>query len=164
MPVTTRMTIDLLPLLGATFPTVYRIAAPTPQPVTIHFELSAVDRLSSALSELRLEAPHLSSAGFGALQQWAQSLSSRITYLLEQIGPLEFDPAAGTVLIRSNPPDAYGNSTQYYEVLLQAQTGGQFVLRRYRAERGVPGRTPIDLFLTHEVLNRLVNDLIDTMP
>lgn len=163
MPVRNRLAIDLSPLFAAPMPATHSVALATARPVTLTLELTAVDRLSCALSELRLDAPHLSAAGFPALQAWAQQLCARITYLLEQIGPIEFDPATGTVLVRSDPPDAQSAGNLYYEILLQSQGSGQFTIRRYQSSKGT-GRTPVDLYLTHEVLDKLVNDLVDTMP
>lgn len=160
----TRIHIDLSTLLTAPMPAAHAVALPTPQPVTLHLDVSAVDRLSCALSELRIVAPHLSAAGFAALTAWAQKLCARITYLLEQIGPIELDPNAGNVLIRSDPPDRQSAGAHYYEILLQNEGAGHFTLRRYSTQKGSPGRTPVDLYLTHEVLDKLVNDLVDSLP
>ena len=103
------------------------------------------------------------SAAFSALETWARNLSKRITYLLEQIGPLELDPAAGEVLIRSTPPDQLPDGAQYYEIIL-SQKGGTFLLNRFRSVKGTPGRSPVDIQVTHEVLHKLVDDLEDTIP
>lgn len=164
MAVPARYHLNLQPLAGGPMPATHAVALPTPQPVTLTLELSAVDRLSCALAELRISAPHLSSAGFPALEAWGRQLCARITYLLEQIGPLELDPAAGTVLIRSDPPDQHSGTAQYYEILLQTHGAGQFTLRRYRADKSAGGRVPVDLYLTHETLDKLANDLIASLP
>jgi hypothetical protein len=131
--------------------------------LSLRIEFTVVDTLSCAFQELALEVPALQSAAFTALQSWAQNLSRRITYLLEQIGPLEFDPNAGEVLIRSTPPDQLADGTQYYEIML-SQKGGVFLLKRYRSIKGTPGRSPVEIQITHEVLFKLVDDLEDTIP
>lgn len=128
----------------------------------IHF--AAVDSMSCSFTELQLFVPALQQAAFDALRKWADSLSQRITYLLEQIGPLEYDPAAGQVLIRSVRPDALPDGSQYYEIVLSSQSGGNFSLRRYRSTKGQPGRAPVEITVTHEVLYKLVDDLVATAP
>lgn len=142
-----------------------------PAPVTLHnpagmslrIDFTIVDSLSCAFRELALDVPALNGAAFATFQVWARNLSQRITYLLEQIGPLEFDPNAGQVLIRSTPPDQLPDGAQFYEIML-SQQGGSFVLRRYRSVKGTPGRTAVDIQVTHEVLYKLVDDLEDTIP
>jgi hypothetical protein len=49
-------------------------------------------------------------------------------------------------------------------VLLQSDTSGNFSLRRYQAVKGAPGRTQVDMHLTHEVLSKLADDLVETIP
>jgi len=135
-------------------------------PDQVHFALdfTAVDTMSCSLAEIRVLVPALANAKFDVLKEWAQALSKRITYLLEHIGPLEFSPDQGQVLIRSTPPDQQPNVTQFYEIRLQSQAGGKFTLRRFRAEKGSPGRKAVDIQLTHETLYKLVNDLVETIP
>lgn len=132
--------------------------------ISLRLELNQVDLLGCALSELALSVPALHGAAFDVLKQWSQSLSTRITYLLEHLGPLEFDPHSGTVLIRSTPPDQLAAGTQYYEIMLASQGAGTFTLRRYRSTKGQPGRDPVDLLLTREVILKLIDDLLATIP
>jgi hypothetical protein len=143
----------------------------TPSPITLHnpagmslrIDFTIVDSLSCAFLEMALEVPALQAAAFATFKTWAENLSKRITYLLEQIGPLEIDPNAGEVLIRSTPPDQLPDGTQFYEIML-SQKGGSFVLRRFRSVKGTPGRTAVEIQITHEVLYKLVDDLEDTIP
>jgi hypothetical protein len=132
--------------------------------LTLEIDFLAVDSIGCSLEQLALTVPALNGAAFDALKTWAQSLSRRITYLLEQIGPLEFDETAGEVLIRSTPPTQLPDGTQYYEILLQSQQGGRFALQRYQAVKGQPGRSPIPMTMTHEVLLKLTDDLVATIP
>lgn len=127
-------------------------------------DVAAADRLSVALSEIRLGIPALATADAEALRDWAAEFSRRVTYLLEPIGPLEVDTQTGQVLVRSNPPQQQGSGTSYYEILLQSQAGGNFTLRRFRAEKNPPSRQQVDMNLTHEVLCRLADDLVDSLP
>jgi hypothetical protein len=135
--------------------------------VDVRLDVTAADRLSCALREIRLNVPALAGGGFDALKAWATALSGRVTYLLENLGPLEFDPDNGEVLMRSTDADsqggAPGGSKTYYEVLLSANADGTFSLRRYEAVKGQP-RQPIDMQLTREVLGKLIGDLVATIP
>lgn len=132
--------------------------------VDIAIDFSSVDRMSCAVRELRLSVPSMQNAVFDALRQWAEMLCRRVTYLLENIGPLELDPAAGEVLVRSTPPGQQGPAKRYYEILLKSHSNGHFTLRRYESVQGRPGRVQVDMQLTHEVLEKLLNDLLDTIP
>ena len=131
--------------------------------LTLRIEVTAIDTLSCAFSELVLFVPQLQNAQFDVVKQWATDLSKRITYLLENIGPLEFDPTAGEVLIRSTPPSQLPNGSQYYEIVLSSSGTGSFVLKRFKSIAGQPGRVGCDIQLTREVLLRLVDDLLATL-
>ena len=79
MPVRPRYNVNLQPLVGSPMPATHTASLPTPQPVTLVLDLSAVDRLSCALTELRLDAPYPSAAGFAALEAWGKDVCTRIT-------------------------------------------------------------------------------------
>lgn len=132
--------------------------------ITLTIDFTAIDSLGCTFRELALDVPALQNSAFDALKKWAEQLSQRITYLLEHLAPLEFDPAAGEVMIRSVPPDTLPDGTQYYEVLLQSHSGGRFSLKRFRSEKGTPGRTQVEMHTTLEVLLKLADDLVDTIP
>jgi hypothetical protein len=148
------------------------VGAPSPGTVTVtdasgvrmQVDFTAVDSMSCSFSQIELFVPTLQNAQFDALRNWADNLSQRLTYLLENIGPLEYDPAAGQVLIRSAPPDKLPDGTQYYEIVLSSHSGGNFSLRRYRSTKGQPGRSAVDITVTHEVLLKLADDLVATLP
>lgn len=130
----------------------------------IRLDLTQLDSMSCAFSELALFVPQLQNAPFSVLQQWASDLTQRVTYLLEKIGPLEMDPAHGQVLIRSNPPNTRPTGTQYYEMLLTSVGNGSFSLRRYKSIAGQPGRIAEDVQVTYEVLRQLIDDLLESIP
>lgn len=130
----------------------------------LEFDFVEVDRLSCALRELRLNIPSMANAAPDVLRAWAEALCQRITYLLENMGPMEFEPDAGKVLIRSTCPTQNTAARLFYEVLLHANTGGSFSLKRYESVKGLPGRQAVDMKMTHEVLSRLVRDLVETIP
>lgn len=148
------------------------VGTPTPGPITVTdaagltltVETSAIDSMSCSFSGVTLFVPSLQQAAFDVLKQWARALSQRITYLLENIGPLEFDPDAGEVLIRSTPPSQISSGTQYFEIILSSHSSGSFSLRRYASVKGQPGRQAVDITVTHEVLLKLTDDLLETIP
>jgi hypothetical protein len=164
MDLTAQLDRELTQLAGFHSQTVRTATLSGPDSVEVDVDFVAVDSMSCAFRELRLRVPKLVSAGFDTLRAWAEALSKRVTYLLENIGPLELDPAAGQVLIRSTTPDQQSNATSFYEVLLSSQGSGQFTLRRYRLQKGVGGRDQVDVQVTHEVLRKLVNDVVETIP
>ena len=124
----------------------------------------AIDTLSCAFRELLLHVPRLVGRELGVLKQWASSLSKRVTYLLENIGPVEIDKLGDQILIRSTPPDRSSAVTKFYEVLLSAKANGTFSLKRIVYDHSQLTRQGIDIQLTHEVVLKLVRDLLDTAP
>lgn len=132
--------------------------------ISLRVEVARIDSMSCAFTEMAMHVPALQNSAFDVLKDWAEALSRKITYLLEQLGPLEFDPQHHEALIRSTPPQTHGGATQYYEIVLSGSGNGTFLLRRYAAQSGTAGRTQVDLQVTHEVFERLINDLLATIP
>lgn len=132
--------------------------------IQIYVDFTAVDSMSCSAREVRLDVPSIDAQDFDTLKAWAERLSDRITYLMENIGPLEFDPDGKKVLIRSTPPEKTDAETRFYEVLLQSDPNGSFSLRRFKSANGQAGREQVDIQVTHEVLSKLINDLVETAP
>jgi hypothetical protein len=133
--------------------------------VTVAVDLLSVESLGVSCEELRLEVPSLGSATLDVLKKWGDGLCRRVTYLLENLGPLEYDASSNEVLIRSTPPDqGLPGTTKYYEVLLSSHGAGRFSLRRFRNDAANPGRVPVPIQVTHEQLAKLINDLTTTIP
>jgi hypothetical protein len=162
MSLSTDLQQELIALVGTSTPTTVSVTEAGGMSLTVEF--TAVDSMSCSFTEIALFVPALQNAAFDALKKWAQSLSQRLTYLLENIGPLEFDPDAGEVLIRSTPPSQLASGTQYFEIILSSHTSGTFTLRRYMSVKGQPGRQSVDITVTHEVLLKLTDDLLATIP
>ena len=131
--------------------------------VTVAVDLATIETLGISLRELRLDVPALVGAAQATLERWGADLCARVTYLLEGLGPLEYDPQGGELLIRSVPPSKDAHATSYFEVMLNARGNGAFTLARYRTEPGV-SRTREDTPLTRETLRRLVVDAVETIP
>ncbi len=153
---------ELARLRGYSSNTPVSVQASDPTGIQVVIDLTQVDSLGCAFRQITLHVPAMSQAAFDVLKRWADALSQRITYLLEQVSPLEYDPQAGQVLIRSTRPDQLPDGTQYYEMVLSSHGTGTFSLKRFSSIKGTPGRTQIDLLVTHEVLYKLCDDLIDT--
>jgi hypothetical protein len=124
----------------------------------------AVDSMSCSLREIRMRVPGLNGAGVDILKKWANDLCARVTYLLEQLGPLEIDTHGKQVLIRSAAPDQRDDAKSFYEVLLQSQGAGVFTLRRYRRDNTSNSREHVELRTTLELLEKLADDLVATVP
>jgi hypothetical protein len=155
----------LTPLVGQTYAPSKTVSVSDGSGVTIAVDLLAVDLVGVACEEVRLDVPSLSASNLDTLKKWADGLCRRITYLLENLGPLEYDAQGNEVLIRSTPPDtSTPGQTKYYEVLLSSHGAGRFSLRRYQADRTTGGRVAVPLRITHEQLAKLVNDLTATLP
>lgn len=155
---------EIQALSGHVYAPAVTVSVTDPALLELQADVSAVDMLSCTLQELRLNVQTLNNSGLDTLKEWAEALCNRVTYLLENLGPLEFDQNGTQVLIRSTPPNQQPDGTKFYEILLQSRSGGQFVLRRFCSEQGTTGRDLVDMHLTHEVLARLVDDLCDTIP
>lgn len=162
MSLTTNLEHEIKNRVGLTTPMTVSVSDSTGNLIAVDF--TAIDSLSCSFTELRLSLPSLSNVAFDVIKKWAEQLSQRITYLLENIAPLEFDEDAGEAIIRSTPPSQLPNGTQYYEIMLRTHSAGQFSLKRYRSTKGQPGRDTVDIFVTHEVLLKLTDDLLDTIP
>ena len=162
MSLSTDLQQEIVRLGGTTSPTTVSVTEAGGLTLTVEF--AAVDSMSCSFTEITLFVPSLQKAAFDVLKTWADSLSKRITYLLENIGPLEFDPDAEEVLIRSTPPSQLADGTQYYEIILSSNSSGTFSLRRYCSTKGQPGRNPVEITVTHEVLLKLTDDLLGTIP
>ena len=135
-----------------------------PNHVDLAVDVTAADSMSCSCREIRMRVPGLAGADASVLEKWAQNLCARVTYLLEQIQPLEIDQQAKQVLLRSQSPDKRQNATTFYEILLQSQGAGLFTLRRYRRNGKDAPREHVDLTMTHEVLERLADDLNAATP
>ncbi len=164
MDLITKLNDELKQLAGFVGPQPRRMQITDDDGVQLTIEFSAVDTLSCSFRELTLHIPKLVGRELKVLKQWADDLSRRVTYLLENIGPVEIDKLGDQILIRSTPPGRSKTTAKFYEVLLSARGNGTFSLKRFAFEPGQSGRNAVDVQLTHEVLNKLIGDLLDTVP
>jgi hypothetical protein len=117
--------------------------------------LVALDTLGCALTRLALHSDRVASMSTEELQEVASRLSSKLTYLLEPISPIETDAHGCVVQLRSNPPQKEADRTSYYELLVARD--GWLSLARYSRAAGQK-REVIPAHVTREVLLRLVCD------
>ncbi len=93
------------------------------------------------------------------VKRWADNTCARVTGLLEPLRLIESDAAHKTAQLRSDAPAKKGEAVFYYEVLLRAR--GEANVRRFQAARaGGKRREQVPFALTHEVLAKLVDDLL----
>jgi hypothetical protein len=117
--------------------------------------LLALEPLACAFTNLTLRCQNLSGRSSDQLQQVAENLSKRLTYLLEPISPIETDAEGCTVQMRSNPPQKDADRTSYYELLVSR--AGTLSLCRWTRE-AKEQRQPVPAQVTREVLLRLADD------
>ena len=126
----------------------------------LELALAAVDSLGCAFHRLTWRTHRLQQASDPQLTQLGHQLAERLQYLLEPIQLVEVDPVEPAVQLRSTPPQQDSTGRSYYEIL--ATAGGQISLCRYRKPPG-QSRQPVPATVTHEVLQRLVQDVVESV-
>jgi hypothetical protein len=129
--------------------------------VRLDADLVALDALALAFDHVTVTRDALAAAPIEQLKKLADTLSKRLTYLLEPISPVEVDADQCVIQMRSSPPQRDDNGTRYYELLVRR--GGQFSLRRFEKQPGNV-RQPIPAQVTREVFLRLVDDFAAVSP
>lgn len=127
---------------------------------TLRCELAALDTVGCACDLLSVSSTKLAGASVDRLKAISETITARLTYLLEPICLLEVDADRCALQLRSNPPQQGDDGAAYYELVVER--GGQASLRRYRKPPGQP-RQPIAAHVTREVLLRLAGDLEQAM-
>lgn len=91
------------------------------------------------------------------IQAQARKVERKIGYLVEPFKTVEFDRGDKILQMRSTEPLRSKGVRYYYELLLIE--GWKASLRRYKTVDEMPGREPVAISLTVDVLERLVDDL-----
>ena len=140
-----------------------RLLMPGPAPFSLNVphgclrcELAAVDTIGCAFLQLWLETDALAQVTVEQLRRLSQSLTKRLSYLLEPISNLELDDEGFSMQLRSHPPQQDEGGRRYYE--LTVRRGGEVRLCRYVKNTGQP-REIVLTTITREVLCRLAGDL-----
>lgn len=118
-------------------------------------DFTGLDAFGCAFVRFELHAEALSSATMDRLQSVSKALSSRLTYLLEPIAPIESDAEKCVIQMRSSPPQRDEQQTSYYELLVRR--GGALSLCRWTKAPG-DVRQVLPAHVTREVFLRLVGD------
>lgn len=122
--------------------------------------INAVDRLACSFESLELESNHLANKSIDDLKQISNQLCAKLSYLLEPIALIESDVDTCTTQLRSNPPLKEDDQTFYYEILVRR--GGSIAFCRFQKQPGNVRQT-VPATLTHEVLARLADDLVNAV-
>ena len=97
-----------------------------------------------------------------SLRSWGARLAARLTYLMEPLVVLEVDAQAGEAELRSQAPTPRGDRRSFYEVRLRRE--GSLHLRRIAVDEATRRRQPVPCQMTLEVLERLADDLVASLP
>ena len=128
--------------------------------VTLRCELSGADRLSCALTQVKVVDEGATILSAEALTRRAEGICSTITYLLEPLRPIEIDRLAGAAMLRSHQPRRQENCISYYELLVGSDH--LTAMRRYCYEVSSRQRQAVRFVLTKDQLELLLDDLAAT--
>ena len=126
----------------------------------VEADLVAVDAIGCSFQTLGLSTGKLASASLDELKAISETLTGKLTYLLEPIGLVEADADRCSIQLRSNPPKKGEDETSYYELMVRR--GGDITLSRYSKKTGQL-RQIIPANVTREVLGRLADDFIEAV-
>ncbi|AMV39142.1 hypothetical protein [Planctomyces sp. SH-PL62] len=126
-------------------------------PDRINLEITSLDSVGVAFDVLEFVASDRKEWTPQALSDWGETLSKRLTYLMEPLKVLEIDGGGGIVQLRSETPTARGDVRSYYEIRLDR--GGTCRVERYTIDPSQGRRRRTPCHLTREVVERLADDL-----
>jgi hypothetical protein len=131
-----------------------------PHRLTLH--LTAVDTVGLAFDSLEFTTTGRPELNTDTLRAWADRLAPRVTYLMEPLKVLEVDAAGGEVHLRSQSPTARDDRRSYYEVRLFRR--GALRMERRSFDEADRRRVAVPCRLTREVLERLADDIVASVP
>jgi hypothetical protein len=124
----------------------------------VHLEADKADAVGCVAWELAMTRTGPAPAGL-TTRAWADRTAARVTGLLEPLKVVEVDDAATAAILRSTSPSKKGPAVGYYEVSLSGTSTA--TVRRYQADRSAgTARAQVGFALTHEVMAKLVEDVI----
>ncbi len=98
-----------------------------------------------------------------SLQQRAEQITHRLTYLEEPLGLVELDEAEGLVQLRSQPPRRDGETIIYWEAEITDRPGPTVRLNRYRWTPARPERESVSYPVTFARLGQMVEDITHSL-
>jgi hypothetical protein len=129
---------------------------------TLTLRLTALDSVGLAFTGLDLATRKRSEWTPEAIKAWGENLSARATYLMEPLVMLELDAAEGEVQLRSQSPTSRAEKRSYYEVRINRQ--GMLHLARFAFDEAGRRRSPATCQMTREVVERLADDIVASIP
>lgn len=131
-------------------------------PHRLVLNLTALDTVGVAFDGLDFAATGRPEWTSESLRSWGERLAGRVTYLMEPFKVLEVDAEGGEVHIRSQSPTTRDQQRSYYEVRLCKQ--GTLRMERITFDGATRQRRRSACQLTREVLERLADDIVASLP
>jgi hypothetical protein len=131
-------------------------------PGRLVLHLTALDSVGLACSALEFAASSRSELSPEVLKAWGERLASRVTYLMEPLKVVELDAQGGEIQMRSQSPTPRDEKRSYYEIQLSRQ--GTLRMARYAFDEATRTRGQVPCQLTRETLERLADDLAQSVP
>src|SRR5262245_54551127 len=126
---------------------------------TVRLTADRVDTLSCLLTEVEAERTSPVPDDDNLLESHARRAAGRVTGLLEPLRLIEVDRVRHIALIRSESPPQKDGSVHYYEITFRSRN--RVKVERFKAAKQSPAKKEsIPFVLTHEVLAKLVDDLV----
>ena len=129
---------------------------------TMTLELTSLDRVGLAFSQLEFKSRKHDDWSTEAIKAWGNRLASRVTYLMEPLVIVEVDADEREVQLRSQSPTSRAEKRSYYEVCINHQ--GILNLARYSFDEATRRRSRTNCQLTREVVERLADDIVASIP
>ena len=131
-------------------------------PHRLTLRLSAAGPVGLAFDTLEFQTAARDDWPIEALTAWGRALAARVTYLMEPLSVLEADAAGGEVVLRSQAPTPRLGHHSFYEIRLGRP--GTLRLGRVTFDEPTRRRRPAPCQITLEVLERLADDLVASVP
>jgi hypothetical protein len=135
----------------------------------IRLEFGECDRHSTELHRLRVTATReVNTDEQPSLQQLADALGDRLSYLEEPLAVWELEERERTVQLRSNPPQRDEDEVIYWEASIQqantpAGPETTVEMSRYRWQPGMPERAVLRYPATFSLLGRIAESVCRTI-
>ncbi|CAN5451332.1 hypothetical protein BH11PLA2_BH11PLA2_28620 [soil metagenome] len=121
-------------------------------------QTEGLDRLSCSLREVTMNRRGNAPAGL-TVKTWAERIAASVSGLRENLKVLEVDATENVAILRSESPSKKGTAVSYYEIRLQGMV--QATVQRFEADmKGTTRREQVAFPLTHEVLGKLIDDIV----
>jgi hypothetical protein len=131
-------------------------------PHRLSLSLTALDAVGVAFASLEFTTSARPEWSSDALREWGSRLAGRVTYLMEPLKVVEVDAAGGEVDLRSEAPTTRDEHRSYYQVRLFHT--GRLRLERRAFDEASRTRRTVACHLTREVLERLADDIVASLP